>query len=104
MIDTRCCKFCGVEFSKVPPHLNEGTFDDGYCSKFHRKDHEEQLIREGKLEKLSGNGFSVMKDTSVRDLNGERIWFPKDERPYYDKAAKRVFNNIQQKKQWIARS
>ena len=90
------CKYCGIEFSKVK--IDEGTFAEGYCSKLHRKDHEKQLIKEGKMEGIEiHTDFAVMKDSNYRDRNGERIWFPKDGRPYYDRTLKRTFNSIQEK-------
>lgn len=98
-MDTRICKFCGIEFNKI--RFDEGTFDDGYCSKFHRKDHEKQLIREGKLSLDVGDNFAVLKDTKFRDSKGERIWFPKDGKPYFDQALRRTFNSIQEKSDYM---
>jgi len=97
-IDTRTCKFCGIEFNKIK--TDEGTFDEGYCCKFHRKDHEKQLIKEGKMkvdDDDDDKDFVVLKDTKYRDGRGERVWFPKDGRPYFDKALRKTFNSIQEK-------
>jgi len=99
-MDTRNCKFCGVEFNKV--RFDEGTFDEGYCCKFHRKDHEKQLIREGRIKiDDDGIGFSVLVDSKQRDLSGEKIWFPKDGKPYFDKSLRKEFKSIQEKKAWM---
>jgi len=37
----------------------------------------------------------------LKDLNGEPIWFPKDGKPYFDRALRRTFNNPQEKKGWM---
>lgn len=93
-MDTRCCKYCGVEFSKIT--LDEGTFDEGYCCKFHRKDHEKQLIREGKMDGVNVGGVSL-KNKQYTDASGETVWFPADEKPYFDQAFRRVFNSPAEK-------
>jgi hypothetical protein len=99
MIDTRSCKNCGIEFSKVSLGQitgdYDGTFNEGYCNKFCRREHEKQL----KLECVDFGAPCVLKDTKYRDSNGERIWFPKDGKPYYDRALGRKFNSIQEKQQ-----
>lgn len=41
--------------------------------------------------------FYVMKNSKYKDARGERIWFPSDERPYFDKALNKKFNTIQEK-------
>ena len=43
----------------------------------------------------------IMKDSKYRDSQGERIWFPKDGRPYYDRALQKKFNTIQEKHQYM---
>lgn len=37
----------------------------------------------------------------LKDLNGEPIWFPKDGKPYFDRALRRTFNNPKEKKAWM---
>lgn len=103
--DTRCCKFCGIEFSKVRFGNIVGdfdcTFNEGYCCKFHRKDHEKQLIKEGKLEPIRTFNFGIMKDTKYRDSRGELIHFPSDGRPYYDRALQKTFYSKKQKAEYM---
>lgn len=41
--------------------------------------------------------FGILKNSKFRDCRGERVWFPKDERPYYDKALGRKFNTVKEK-------
>lgn len=45
--------------------------------------------------------FNISKDTKYKDCRGERIWFPKDEKPYYDKALGKKFNTIQEKHSYM---
>ncbi len=96
-MDTRTCKFCGVEFHKH--HVGQltgdidGTFNDGYCSKFHRKDHEKQMIREGIMERPE-IGHLVFKDKQYKDASGESVYFKE---PYFDQGLRRQFNSVQEK-------
>jgi hypothetical protein len=32
-----------------------------------------------------------------KDANGEKIWFPKDGKPYFDRALRRTFNTAEEK-------
>lgn len=41
------------------------------------------------------------KDTKYKDLSGEKVWFPKDERPYFDEGLRKTFNNVKEKKQFM---
>ena len=97
------CKFCEKELGKYSK--DNGTFEEGYCDKLCRKAHENQLIKEGKmegvisLEKLST--VAVMKNYTVRDKSGDKIYFPNDERPYFDPAFRRTFRTIQEKKEFM---
>ena len=43
----------------------------------------------------------IMKDTKYRDSRGERIWFPKDGKPYFDRALQKTFHSIQEKSQYM---
>lgn len=90
------CKFC---FSPLSGEDTEGTWEEGYCSKFCRGDHEKQLIKDGKMEGIHVNGINalILKDSKLRDANGSPVWFPKDGRPYFDSALRRVFHTKQEK-------
>lgn len=43
----------------------------------------------------------ITKNTKYKDKAGETIWFPKDEKPYFDKALRRTFNSIEEKKMYM---
>jgi hypothetical protein len=47
-----------------------------------------------------GNGKLLLKNY-LKDLNGEPVWFPKDGKPYFDRALRRTFNTPQEKKKWM---
>jgi len=106
------CQHCGQELSIIYKQVlswgfkyPDDAFDEGYCNKLCRKAHEKQLIQEGKMEgiPLSGN-FAIMKDTKYRDSKGEMIWFPKDERPYFDRACQRVFHSKKEKHEYLKKN
>lgn len=44
-----------------------------------------------------------MVDTNTvhRDCKGERIWFPKDGKPYYDRFLGKTFNSAKQKSEYM---
>ena len=46
----------------------------------------------------------ILKNSKYRDSRGERIWFPKDEKPYYDRALQRKFNTIQEKAEYMKKN
>ena len=37
----------------------------------------------------------------LKDANGEPIWFPKDGKPYFDKALRRTFSSAKEKQQYM---
>lgn len=93
------CKFCGYEMN--PIYDWDKTQKDGYCSKFHRKDHEIQLIKEGKMEGVfNALGFGVMVDSTLRDDRGEQVYFPKVG-GYYDRALQKKFNSKKEKIEYM---
>lgn len=51
------------------------------------------------IKKMSTCSVSV--DSTVRDLRGERIWFPKNGKSYFDKALRRTFSSIKEKKAFM---
>lgn len=95
--DTRTCRFCGVEFYKVNPIDGTDIFNEGYCCKFHRKDHEKQLIREGQIESPE-IGNIVLKDKQYKDKSGESVYFKE---PYFDQGLRRRFNSVQEKAEFL---
>jgi len=54
-----------------------------------------------KVIKLMSNVGDVSTLCYERDLNGEPIWFPKDGKPYFDRALRRVFKNAKEKQAWM---
>jgi len=40
----------------------------------------------------------IVRGSSLKDKSGERIWFPKDGRPYYDQGLRREFKTPMEKK------
>lgn len=105
------CQYCGKLLINQANFLVqqgwkdvEFIFDMGYCDILHRKSHERQLIKEGKIEGIQSTGFAVMKDSKYRDSRGERIWFPNDERPYFDKALQRTFYSKKEKAEFLKKN
>ena len=103
------CKYCGVELAlifKTNMEIwkvgSDGSMEDGYCEKMHRAEHQKQLIQQGVIPDLdSSGGGCVMKDTRLRDKAGNPVWFPKDDRPYFDKALRRTFHSKKEKVQYM---
>lgn len=54
----------------------------------------------GRVDRLIGQA-RVMKDTKYRDVKGEIIHFPSDERPYFDKALNRTFHTKKEKWEYM---
>ena len=83
----RTCELCKEEFSEV--WIIDGK---SYCRdcKYVSKD----VLKDE-------NMIAIMKDSSYKDKNGERIWFPKDGRPYFDQALRRTFNSIGEKARYM---
>lgn len=46
----------------------------------------------------------ITKNSKYRDSRGEKIWFPKDEKPYYDRALQRIFHTIQEKHEYMKKN
>lgn len=97
------CEHCGTSLNG---QNWDGTYEEGYCNKLCRKDHEKQLIIEGKIPSIEYENFNVgvMKDSKLRDSRGERIWFPNDERPYFDRALQRTFNTKKEKAEFMKKN
>ena len=96
------CKYCGKDIFQEKDL--DGTYDESYCNKIHRKDHERQLIKDGMMSGIEDSGFSVMKDTQYRDGNGELIHFPGDGRPYFDMALQRTFHSKKEKCEYMKKN
>lgn len=59
------------------------------------------VCREPKLHRLIGSGGGINFSTGLADLSGDKIWFPKDGKPYFDQGLRRTFNTPQEKKQFM---
>ena len=44
---------------------------------------------------------ATAKDTRYKDKYGQTIWFPNDERPYYDRALEKTFHSKKEKHQYM---
>jgi len=51
--------------------------------------------------KLLSMNVSGQIDSSYRDIRGEKIWFPKDGKPYYDKSLNRTFYTPGEKQMYM---
>ena len=93
------CKYCGKDIYQERDL--DGTYEESYCNKLERKAHEKELIKEGKIYGIETTGFGVLKDTKYRDSRGELIWFPKDDKPYFDRALQRTFHSKKEKCEYM---
>lgn len=79
------------------------------CDKCHRQWDEFRMVADrdtvvccGKLaDRHKVYNAIVTKDMKYRDNAGQPIWFPKDERPYYDKALDKTFNSKKEKYEFM---
>ena len=46
----------------------------------------------------------ILKDSKYRDSRGEMIWFPKDEKPYYDRALQKTFHSKKEKCEYMRKN
>lgn len=45
--------------------------------------------------------FVIMKDKKYKDISGETVYFPKDEKPYFDQGLRRTFHSVQEKAEFL---
>ncbi len=50
-----------------------------------------------------GNNHAIVID-DLRDERGEKVWFPNDRRPYFDKSLQRTFNTKKEKQQYMKKN
>ncbi len=93
------CKYCGKDIHPQPDL--DGTYEESYCDKLHRKSHETQLIKEGKMEGIKPSGFNVLVDNNLRDSRGDMIHFKE---PYFDRALQRTFHSKKEKAQYMKKN
>jgi putative FmdB family regulatory protein len=77
---------CGNEFDAFKTVAERRTAD---CPKCHKK----------ALKILSN--FKTSVDTQYRDLGGQKIWFPKNGKPYFDRFLGRTFSSVAEKCQYM---
>ena len=46
----------------------------------------------------------ILKDSKYRDSRGEIIWFPKNEKPYFDRALQRTFHSKKEKCEYMKKN
>jgi len=96
------CTYCGGEMDLLSDW--DKTQEEGFCSKLHRKDHEKQLIKEGKIPGIIQVGaVGVAVDSMVRDTKGEHIYFPKVG-SHYDRALQRTFHSKKEKANYMKKN
>jgi putative FmdB family regulatory protein len=78
---TYLCK-CGKEFDSFKSCVERKTEKCPECGK--------------KADKLL-SGFGTAIDSKYKDILGSPIWFPKDGKPYYDRALGRSFSSKAEK-------
>ena len=79
---------CGYQTSSYEPMTGGRVKDCPKCGKMN-------------LHRLIGMGGGINVSTGLADLSGERIWFPKDGKPYFDKGLQRTFNTPLEKKEFM---
>lgn len=85
-IYTYRCEDCRLEFDRFKPVSKRRMHKCPECG---------EMV--GKVLSVP----STAVDSTIRDLRGQPIWFPKDGRPYFDRALRRTFNSKQEKKQYM---
>lgn len=45
--------------------------------------------------------FVIMKDKKYKDKAGDTVWFPKDDKPYFDTAMRRTFGSVKEKAEFM---
>ena len=79
---------CGNIFDQVNSYENRNNAECTKCGSIH-------------VQKLLSNP-SKMTLGYLKDANGEMIWFPKDGKPYFDKALRRTFKTAKEKQKHMA--
>jgi len=93
------CKYCAQDIFKEKDL--DGTYEEGYCDKLHRKSHEIILNKDGKMEGLPKSSFNILVDSNIRDIRGDLIDFPKNNQSYFDKALQKTFHSKKEKAQYM---
>jgi len=50
---------------------------------------------------ISGGSGILINGMKMKDSQGTPIWFPKDNKPYYDRALQKKFNTAKEKKSYL---
>jgi len=117
----------GVEFAKILPTSNkyiegintgllyEDREDAVFVYTITKKEEYNAELDEKCSEKkkrehaVIGAGYKneeqiILKDQNYRDARGEMIYFPKYDRPYYDRALGKTFNSKKEKSQYLKKN
>jgi len=82
------CENCGQTFEEYKTVTERFKARCSYCLS-------------GNVQKLISPGINGQINSTYRDVRGERIWFPKDGRPYFDKALGKTFHSPKEKQQYM---
>lgn len=94
------CAHCGLSLNLLYDH--DGVYLEGYCSKFCRSDHEKALeAMRPPIDTDALKNVWVTKDTKLRDEAGQPVWFPRDDRPYFDTALRQTFHSKREKVEYM---
>ena len=74
---------------------------DMYLSVSERKDPQHCPQCNGIMDRLIGVPEMMVAGLGERDSRGERIWFPKDGQPYFDRSLQRTFSSAKEKKEYM---
>lgn len=56
------------------------------------------------VRKLLSNTTDKLLAGYLKDANGESIWFPRDGKPYFDKALRRTFVSAKEKQEYMTKN
>jgi len=45
--------------------------------------------------------FIILKNKKYIDKSGETVWFPRDDRPYFDDAIRKTFHSVKEKAEYM---
>lgn len=94
------CLYCGNEVNDEGTCFWDNSKNsyvyENYCNLFCRSDHDKKLVMEGKRDPIL-NSPVILKNKQYKDGSGETVWFPNDERPYFDQGLRRVFHTPKEK-------
>ena len=91
MLYSYSCNKCNTVFDEFNSYENRDNAQCPYC-------------KDKDVSKLISMPEGAMVDSTYRDAMGEKIWFPKDGKPYFDPALRVTFNNIKEKHEYMKKN